>query len=116
MKYLLDTCVLIWALEANKNKLNKFLDILEDQSNDIIVSVVSKKSIGKLVIPDNLKEIIEQTGFSILNLEYPHIEQLQKLPMLHTDPFDRLLIAQSIVGKYKLLTVDEKIFQYQLSY
>jgi PIN domain nuclease of toxin-antitoxin system len=118
MKYLLDTCVLLWALEGNQKKLNKFYELIEDSSNSIFVSVISyweitiKKALGKLVAPDDLIEIIEQTGFSWLNLDVSHIKELEKLPMLHHDPFDRLLIAQSNATQLKLLTLDEKILNY----
>ncbi len=120
MKYLLDTCVLLWALEGNRDRIKKFIDIIEDESNYVAVSVVSyweieiKKSIGKLVFPFNFTEIVEQAGFSQLNLEYKHITQLEKLPMIHNDPFDRLLISQAISEKCKLLTIDAKILQYEI--
>lgn len=120
MKYLLDTCVLLWALEGNQKKLNKFYELIEDSSNSIFVSVISyweiaiKKALDKLVAPDDLIETIEQTGFSWLNLDISHIKELEKLPMLHHDPFDRLLIAQSNATQLKLLTLDEKIMTYYL--
>jgi PIN domain nuclease of toxin-antitoxin system len=120
MKYLLDTCVLLWALEGNQKKLNKFYGLIEDASNSIFVSVISyweiaiKKSLGKLVAPDDLIETIEQTGFTWLNLDVSYIKELENLPILHHDPFDRLLIAQSNVTQLKLLTNDEKIKAYYL--
>lgn len=120
MRYLLDTCTLLWAL-GDINKLPiEFLKILEEPSNDVIVSVVCywevviKKSLGKLEIPEDWVDKIEKTGFFWLNLEPKHIRQLEKLPLLHKDPFDRLLIAQAQFEKLKFLTLDEKILKYGL--
>jgi PIN domain nuclease of toxin-antitoxin system len=118
MKYLLDTCVLLWALEDNKTKLEKFTAIIENPNNFIAVSVVThweiaiKRSLGKLSTPKNLVSIVEESGFEWINLETRHIEQLEKLPLLHTDPFDRLLIAQAQIDGYKILTVDKYILSY----
>ena len=120
MRYLLDTCVLLWAL-GDLNKLPiEFLRILENPSNEVAVSVVCyweiaiKKGLKKLEIPDDWADKIEKTGFSWLNLEPKHIRQLEKLPLLHKDPFDRLLVAQAQVEKFKFLTLDEKILEYAI--
>ncbi len=118
MKYLLDTCVLLWSLDGNRSKLSEFIDIIEEENNYIFVSIVSyweiiiKKSLGKIKIPADFLEFIEKTGFSWLNLELRHITQLDQLPLLHPDPFDRLLIAQARSEALTLLTPDEKILQY----
>ena len=122
MKCLLDTCVLLWCLEGNLKKLAPFIDIIEDPQNDITVSVVTyweisiKKSLGKLEAPPmyELIQIVKETGFSSMNLNIEHIKQLEKMPLIHNDPFDRLLIAQSIVDQLKLLTIDEKMLLYPL--
>ena len=118
MIYLLDTCVLLWAIGDNKNKIKDFLPILEDPSTEILVSVVSyweitiKNSLGKLEVPDDLPVLVEQSGFTWLNLEIRHIDNLKNLPSIHNDPFDRLLIAQSQCDNLKLLTVDQTILKY----
>lgn len=118
MRYLIDTCVLLWALENNKSKLGSCLDIIANPHNYIAVSVVSyweiaiKKSLGKLNSPDNLVHIVEESGFVWINLETKHIEQLERLPHLHNDPFDRLLIAQAQADKYQLLTLDQQVLKY----
>ncbi|NNM59010.1 MAG: type II toxin-antitoxin system VapC family toxin [Legionellales bacterium] len=120
MKYLLDTCILLWCLEGNTKKLTPFLDIIEDAENDLAVSVVTyweiviKQSLGKLDLPplDELIEIVKETGFSTMSLDILHIRQLEKMPLIHNDPFDRLLIAQSVVEQVILLTTDEKILLY----
>lgn len=120
MRYLLDTCVILWALEGNTNKIKDFIGIIENPNNEIYISVISyweiviKKSLGKLKAPDNFLETVEAAGFEKLNLEFQHIAHLQSLPLLHNDPFDRLLIAQSLSENCKLLTTDAQILKYAL--
>lgn len=118
MRYLLDTCVLIWSLDGNKHKLSQMAKIIENQDNEIVVSVISyweivvKSSLGKLVMPNNWAECVTESGFVWLNLVTEHVHQLEKIPCYHNDPFDRLLIAQAQAEQIKLLTLDEKILQY----
>lgn len=118
MKYLLDTCVLLWSLAGDEGRLQNFLPILQNPHNYIAVSVVNyweiaiKKSLGKLTIPGNLISIVEDTGFNWINLEVKHIQQLEKLPLLHNDPFDRLLIAQAQAERFTLLSSDRLVLQY----
>ncbi len=119
MKFLLDTCVLLWSISGNFNKIKPFLPILENKKNFVGVSIISyweiiiKKNLGKLTVPDNLIELIEKTGYAWINLELRHIQSLEKLPMIHADPFDRLLIAQAQSEKFQLLTTDSQIIQYK---
>ncbi len=118
MNYLLDTCVLLWALEDNRAKLGDLQEILINPRNYIAVSVISyweiaiKKSLGKLKAPAGLVEVVEESGFTWINLETSHIEELEKLPQLHNDPFDRLLIAQAKAEEMLLLTTDQEVQSY----
>ncbi len=120
MRYLLDTCVLLWILDGNIGKLKEFTEIIEDISNELVISVVSyweitiKTALGKLEIPRNWVDSVEETGLIWLNLEPKHLQQLESLPLIHHDPFDRLLIAQAKVEHMRLLTRDEKVMQYDL--
>ncbi len=119
MRYLLDTCVVLWTLEGNRNKLKNFITIIEDPTNELAISVVSyweitiKKALEKLTLPGNWIDVLEETGLFWLNLEPKHIQQLESLPLMHHDPFDRLLISQARAEQMILLTVDEKIKQYK---
>ncbi|MEI8366587.1 MAG: type II toxin-antitoxin system VapC family toxin [Parachlamydiaceae bacterium] len=119
MKYLLDTCLVLWMLDGNKQKLKKFSSIIEDPANELAISVISyweitiKKTLGKLEIPDNWTNAVEETGLVWLNLEPKHIQQLETLPPIHHDPFDRLLISQAKAEQMIILTSDDKILQYQ---
>lgn len=118
MKYLLDTCVLLWFLEDNKEQLGSFHEWIESPDNDVAISVINyweiviKSSSGKLKIPSDWFQTIEESGFFWLNLEPRHIKQLEGLPHHHNDPFDRLLICQSLAEQRKLLTSDKQILRY----
>ena len=88
MKYLLDTCVLLWALEGNLRKLGKFADIINDDKNIVYVSIASyweiliKKSIGKIEVEDDLKAAINDSGFLWLDIKLYHC-------LLYTSPSPR---------------------------
>jgi PIN domain nuclease of toxin-antitoxin system len=118
MRYILDTCVLLWALEGNDSKLRSFGEIILDNRNVIFVSVASyweiviKESIGRIKVDHNISEAIIESGFAWLGIKTDHIDYIRNLPLIHNDPFDRLLIAQSKTENMKLLTVDSKILEY----
>jgi PIN domain nuclease of toxin-antitoxin system len=121
--YLLDTCILLWAIEGNTEKLGKRLHShILDENNAIFVSVVSlweiviKSSLGKLKIPDDLIQQIKNNNFTWLNVEVSHVLELGKLPPIHQDPFDRLLIAQARASNLKFMTIDQNIIKYDLSF
>lgn len=118
MKILLDTHMIIWMLEGNKNiPLSLKTQILK--ADFIFVSIASiwecaiKISIGKLKVDlmalvDELKNL----GIEILPIRPEHLEKYIKLPKYHRDPFDRLLIAQAKTEPLILITADKKIREY----
>ena len=91
---------------------------LEDPDNDVYVSAVSiaemviKQSVGKLSLPVPADELCRQLDFEVLALTGPHSQRMSTLPLLHRDPFDRLLIAQSLEVGLTLITSDKAIWQY----
>lgn len=74
--------------------------------------IAIKRSLGRITIKGNLRESIEESGFMWLNIGTNHIDYLETLPLIHHDPFDRLLIAQAKSETIEILTTDEKILQY----
>jgi PIN domain nuclease of toxin-antitoxin system len=121
MNLLLDTHVLIWALENNSTLSNNARNAIIDGNNMVFVSSVSvweisiKKAIGKLEIPDNLHQEIKLHRFTELNINFEHALLAGKLPDIHKDPFDRMLIAQAIIEKLTLVTRDTLIAQYDVN-
>ncbi len=120
MNILLDTHVLIWALENNPTLSEAARKAVITASNMVFVSSVSvweisiKKSLGKLETPDNLQEEIWLHRFTPLSIAYDHAELAGKLPDIHKDPFDRMLIAQASIERLKLVTRDELIARYDV--
>jgi len=121
MNILLDTHVLIWALENNPTLSDDAGKSIIQGKNIVFVSSASiweiaiKISLGKLEAPDNLQEEIKLHRFTPLSITHDHAELAGKLPPIHKDPFDRMLIAQAITEKLTLVTRDEKICRYAVS-
>ena len=121
MKILLDTHVLIWIATVNKlseTATTAFLDI----NNELYFSTASywelaiKIGLGKLALSDGWIEDVDDTlnknGIHWLPITPIHCQQITTLPTYHGDPFDRMLIAQALVGEMTLMTADAKIQQY----
>ena len=119
MKILIDTHIFLWALSApSKINVQKRAD-LETLSNTVYVSSITiaemmiKASIGKLKIDFDPVDLAEQSGFELLDFSGRDALQLQTMPFHHKDPFDRMLIAQSITHKCHIITDDPKFSLYE---
>ena len=121
MNILLDTHVLIWALENNPTLSDNAGNAITEGSNIVFVSSATvweiniKKSIGKLDVPDNLLDEIKSHRFTPLDINFDHAEFAGKLPYIHKDPFDRILIAQAVIEKLVLVTRDDFIAKYDVN-
>ena len=121
MNILLDTHVLIWALENNPGLSDSARKSIIRAGNMVFVSSISiweiaiKKNLGKLKTPENLQEEIELHRFTSLQINFDHAELAGKLPDIHRDPFDRMLIAQAIIEKLTLVTRDKVIPGYEVN-
>lgn len=124
MNLLLDTHIFLWwATEPHKLSVS-VLDALQDQANRLVLSVVSiwemqmKKQLGQLTLPVSAKEFVTiqcaTNGIDILPVVERHVWSLDQLPVLHKDPFDRLLAAQTLAEGYTLVTSDRLLRQYQV--
>jgi len=118
MKILLDTHIFLWAIaEPDKIDLHYRME-LEMPINTIYVSSVSmvelmiKSSIGKLQIDFDPVEIAGQSGFELLDFSAQDAVPLKNMPFHHKDPFDRMLIAQSITRGIPIMTTDGKFQLY----
>lgn len=120
MNVLLDTHILIWALENNPLLSEKARDVLIAGENMVFVSSASvweisiKKSTGKLKVPDNLLEELIAHRFSLLNINAEHAQLAGELPLIHKDPFDRMLVAQAKIEKLTLISNDPLIAKYKV--
>ncbi len=118
--YLLDSHTLIWFLE-NDSRLSKKSKALIECDSEVFVSIVSlweiniKLNIGKINLSVTLHTIVEKLAtlsISILPLTFEHILGLNTLPFHHKDPFDRLLISQSIIEDLIIISKDENFKLY----
>lgn len=117
MRLLLDTHVLLWALD-NPARLGRKTRSLVERS-EVLVSAASlweisiKAGLGKLKItPQQVLDAIEPSGFDLLPVQATHAVEVFSLGAMHGDPFDRLLVAQAMAEGVPLLTADETLLGY----
>jgi PIN domain nuclease of toxin-antitoxin system len=120
-KYLLDTHTLIWFLEGDSQISPLAKSLVLDTDNQLFVSMASlwemaiKTSIGKLTLTQPLEEIIKRLPLEFMELlpiEVPHVLAIQNLPFHHKDPFDRILIAQTITENIEIISIETIFDQY----
>jgi PIN domain nuclease of toxin-antitoxin system len=125
MNLLLDTHTLIWFFNGDSLLSEKAKQMIIELRNQKFVSMASiwevaiKISLGKLNFDGKTQgflDLIESCGFRLLKIEKEHILELEKLPFIHRDPFDRLLIATAISEKMNIVTTDTNIKKYPVSY
>jgi PIN domain nuclease of toxin-antitoxin system len=124
MKLLLDTHTLLWFIAGNTNLSAPARSLIEDASNDKFVSIASiwetaiKISIGKMSLSTPFDDLfphqLEINGFELLPVKIEHTSVVTTLPFHHRDPFDRLLLAQTIEEKMTLVSVDEIFDDYSV--
>lgn len=122
MKLLLDTHAFIWWATEPEKLSPKAQGSFVDASNSLLLSVVSiwemqiKSQLGKLRLNLPLRELIESqrqtNSLQVLSVELEHVLALGNLPTHHKDPFDRLLIAQSMVEDAFLVSMDNAFASY----
>lgn len=123
MNYLVDTHALIWFIIADKNLPENVKSTLESLENTCFISIAVlweiaiKHSIGKLVLKqklENIFDIIKISGFQLLHIKPEHLLLNAQLKFHHNDPFDRLMIAQSIIENLILVSKDSKFIEYDV--
>ena len=120
--YLIDTHILLWHSE-NDTKLSKaVLTELNSPNSKLYVSQATywemtiKKGLGKLNLTVSINEFYLsaiENSFQLLPFDISHYQTLETLPQYHSDPFDRMIIAQSIAEDLVIITQDEKFTLYK---
>ncbi len=120
MSVILDTHILLWSLVDHPRLNDEIRSVLD--SNELYVSSLScfeiqhKRVINKLHGDVEVNELFESGLFKELPFNAQHAEYTINLPLIHRDPFDRMLIAQSIVEGIPLVTSDRYIQQYDFEF
>jgi PIN domain nuclease of toxin-antitoxin system len=121
MRLLLDTHLLLWALDEPERLGPATRTIVEDEGNEVLFSPASiweiaiKAANGRPDFAFEPWEILNaaiQTGFIELPIRSEAAVQVGKLPLYHRDPFDRLLIAQAMIEPVRFYTADNLLSQY----
>lgn len=121
MKYLLDTHIFIWAMENKKKLPERIKNEITNPSNIIFISVATvweiilKTTKKKLRAPKDITGDIAASNFQLLSIQIEHVLEVKKLPLYHSDPFDRILIAQAKTEDLVLITSDPKIWKYNIA-
>ena len=122
MKILLDTCTFIWAVSQPAALSARARTLFQSPENEIYLSAAStweiatKHALGRLPLPGPLEQLLPtlraKHGVDSLPIDEESTLQLARLPVLHRDPFDRMIVCQSIVHGMAVLTPDRLIAQY----
>jgi PIN domain nuclease of toxin-antitoxin system len=121
LRLLLDTHVVIWALDKPERLSAVARQAIETEANDIFVSVVTPWELAikgpreGLRVPDAFEEKLVDQGISLLPVLWRHTNPLRSMAYHHRDPFDRMLVAQALTEGMTILTADRKMRDYAVS-
>ena len=119
MNLLLDSHAFIWWIDDDERLGTKARQAIES-AEKVFVSVVSvwelgiKKAAGKIEIRVDLAEAAEESGFEILDCRLAHAQLAPTLPLHHKDPFDRMLLAQAMVERLRIMSQDGAFADYEI--
>ena len=120
MTLLLDSHVLLWSLHAPNKLVPAARRAIEDGANVVFFSAASiweiaiKAGKGLLEIEDGLIAAIQEVGFAELPVRAAHAWEVKALPSVHSDPFDRILVAQARAERLTLVTRDQFLGGYNI--
>lgn len=121
MRLLLDTNTFIWALDDLAKLAPSARTLLADESNELLVSMASlweiaiKVATGKLTAGLDWEGYLPKMGAQLLAIDLEHAREASRLPLLHRDPFDRMLIAQAKVENLTIVTRDRRFAEYDVT-
>lgn len=124
MSYLLDTHVFLWFVLNDGRLSSDALALLRATDARLFLSMASlweigiKHSSGKMPLPEPVEEFLCQeignNGIAILNMKEAHVFETMRLPFHHRDPFDRMILAQSVVENLPILSADATFDSYPI--
>jgi PIN domain nuclease of toxin-antitoxin system len=126
MNLLLDTCILIWLAERVEELSERARNAIKDRNNNLYYRAASVFELGiansfkpmskKIPIDRLINRVGALYELKPLHFTVGAAHNLQNLPSIHKDPFDRMLICQALTHKFTLLTPDEQIHRYPVKY
>ena len=124
MRILLDTHIFLWFISGDSQLSIYTRDLIRDSDSEVYLSVVSvwesiiKYQLGKLPLPETpeiyLTKQRDAHQINSLSIDEASVAQLINLPLLHRDPFDRMLICQALQHGLTIATVDSAIRAYDV--
>jgi PIN domain nuclease of toxin-antitoxin system len=121
MRLLLDTHIALWAISDDPRLSGQARALITASEHDIFVSAASvweiaiKHGLGRTNMPVSGSAALawfRESGYRLLAISPEHTAAVESLPLLHADPFDRLLVAQALFEPLRLLTHDTQIARY----
>jgi PIN domain nuclease of toxin-antitoxin system len=121
VRFLLDTHLLLWAAGSLERLSAQARHLIDDPNNELLFSAASlwevaiKGSLGRAdfqIDPRLLRRGLLDNGYRELAITGEHAVAVEALPPIHKDPFDRMLVAQSVVEGLTLLTADPLVARY----
>jgi len=118
MRLLLDTQVFLWWCADDRRLGEAEREAIRDEANDVFLSAASvwemaiKQALGRLQVPERPSTVVARLGIDRLPITFEHAEATARLPAVHRDPFDRLLVAQAKVEGLTLVTTDPLVRSY----
>ncbi len=121
MKVLIDTHTFLWFVAGSMELSETAKKLIKNENNSVYISIASlweisiKTAIGKLQITDSYETVINdvvENDISILPINFAHTVMQNKLPFHHRDPFDRIIVSQSIVENMDLISRDSAFDAY----
>lgn len=121
MNLLLDTHVALWAITDSPRLSSKARELIESPKSSVWISAATiweiaiKHSLGRGDMPVSSQDAMRyfrESGYSFLPVEPEHAAAVEELPVHHTDPFDRILVAQALVEPMRLITHDPMVVRY----
>lgn len=124
MRLLLDTHTFLWFIAGDRRLPEAWRSTVQDPENEVYLSAVSlweaivKYQLGKLPLPESPESYLprqrDRHRIASLALDEPSVARLADLPMLHRDPFDRMIICRALQNGLSIVTVDDAILGYNI--
>ena len=125
MRILLDTCTFLWLVTDAPALSNRAREVFAEGENEVYLSAVCtweiaiKHALGRLPLPASPEQYVPaqrvKHGIDFLPLQEEATLYLKRLPQIHKDPFDRMLVCQALVHDMVILTPDPLVSQYPVS-